>query len=231
MTFAKAGFAPSTRPSAGPPAHPAYWRPSDDVISDWPAPLTASVAGTSDSVFAEVASAAETHFELAPAEIQVLPSSYVSTPTSHVYLKQKLGGLPILNTQLHVVVAGSPPRILRANSSFANLKKFSAKAALASTPLTMHEAATAAYNTFNGNAGVWLGDDFVQRVQAEGTALDESKVTGFGNSGGSTAELGWYLVNDGADIVKAWQFNTSKCSLIVDALSGQIIGFNSFLAE
>ncbi|KAI8621110.1 hypothetical protein BC830DRAFT_1095866 [Chytriomyces sp. MP71] len=187
------------------PNLPAYWRPADTVIdgSSWTASLNA--ADSTDALFSDVRAAAESRFG---GPTQVLSSSYSSGAMANVYLQQLYDGIPVLNTQLHVIVGTNGARIIRANSSFANLSQVSVTGN--ATTLGLKDALAAARNSFTaagGNADEWLS-----------SASTDAK-----------ANLGWYLTSDGS-IIRAYEISSSKCSLTVDASNGSILGFNSFIA-
>ncbi|KAJ3136355.1 hypothetical protein HK100_001804 [Physocladia obscura] len=190
----------------------AVWKPSDRVISDFPAlvpPLvSASDSGNeSEDLFDRVARAAEARFGGSTA---VLTTSTAS-PVSHVYVGQTIDGLPILNTQLHVVVAKGS--VVRATSSFVDFSSISTPVqAQAQQHLPAVEAALAVSTAFGAASDELLGPDFVSIVPGKST-------------------LGFYLTEGGETAVKVWQFVSENGSVIANADSGAVLAYTSFVAN
>ncbi|KAI9331876.1 hypothetical protein BDR26DRAFT_869844 [Obelidium mucronatum] len=189
------------------PQFPSYWRPSDQVLNDLPAiPVESAVAPSNEWVYSQVAAVAKTRVAGAEGAV-VLGSSYTSDPFTQVYLSQHYQGLPVLNTQLHCVVAkgsGGSLKIVQCNNSFVDLQKVAITTSDAKE-LSRSDVASVVKSQFGDVlAAEWLGASFEEK-----------------------AELGWYFNKD--KLTKAWLINTHQCCVVADAASGNVIGFNSFI--
>ncbi|KAJ3014910.1 UNVERIFIED_CONTAM: hypothetical protein HDU68_012957 [Siphonaria sp. JEL0065] len=219
-------FMPVATATLAAPQFPAYWRPTDQVLTEFPLiPVSATIATplSNDWIFNQVAAVTKTSVAGA-ADAIVLPSSYTSDPFIQVYLRQSYKGLPVLNTQLHCVVAKSSGwlKFVRCNNSFVDFSKLQATEN-GNDSLSLAQISVIVKNQFGEPlAGEWLGASFGQDLSGN------VPNTGFGVAIGvdTKSELGWYFNQD--RLVKAWQISTQKCTVIADAKSGIVIGFNSF---
>ncbi|KAJ3026594.1 UNVERIFIED_CONTAM: hypothetical protein HDU68_005412, partial [Siphonaria sp. JEL0065] len=212
-------FIPVANATLAVPQFPEYWRPTDQVLTEFSLkPIDASVASphSSDWIFNQVAAIAKTSIAGA-ADASVLPSSYTSDPFTQVYLSQNYKGLPVLNTQLHLVVAkvSGGLKVVRGNNSFVDISQLQATTEGGNDFLSLAQASVAVKNQFGeALAGEWLDASFEQSFNG-GDVLDGA----FGET--AKGELGWYFNQD--KLVKAWQITTEKCTVIADAKSGVVI--------
>ncbi|KAJ3383467.1 hypothetical protein HDU84_003592 [Entophlyctis sp. JEL0112] len=180
---------------------PRMWTPHSKQVPDLSAVLSAADLGAENDVglLTRVAQVVSENYGV---DAVHLPSSYVASPMSHVYLTQRFRGLPLLNTQMHCIVANG--RIVRMNSSFVRFDDIKVE-----------------------EDGESLLADVSGAVNAQfGASSSEWLEPGFGDSG----VMGFYLT-DGGVLVKAWQFNSASCSVVAKAADGVILGFSPFMAS
>ncbi|KAJ3295167.1 hypothetical protein HDU79_009739 [Rhizoclosmatium sp. JEL0117] len=214
-------FAP-VAPSSSAPQFPAYHRPTDQVIKEFPTVPAIQSDATEQSVFAWAEQLA--HSLPGGNDVEILPSSYTGTPFTHVYAIQKYHGLPLLNTQLHLTIAKE--KVVQANSSFRDLNGVTETHGTDDVELlSLAQVGSIVKNQFmDSNAAEWLGAGFEQTLAAKGTVVASA-----GFSKPAVGELGWYVTSDNA-LVKVWQITTTNGNIVANAKNGQVIAFNSHIA-